>query len=92
MFHDRLLGEIRFLFWKTCVRKVLEVASDDLSVKVTSIRKSFTGFQKANFRLKCLDAKKLVYIACIKIGWVNVRIKTKIKALKSFRCLENSHI
>lgn len=49
--------------------------------------KSYDETQTATARLKSVDALKLTKMGRIKIGWIYARMKTKINAIRYFRCL-----
>jgi len=73
------------------IRSVLGLPADDETVKTRSIRQSFMGTQRAIVRLKGVDARKIVEKGRIKVGWVNARVRLKVKATKCFRCLGYGH-
>jgi hypothetical protein len=73
------------------IRSVLGLPADDQTVKIRNIRHSFMGTQRAIVRLKAANARKIAEKGRIKVGWVNARVKLKVRATKCFKCLGYGH-
>lgn len=73
------------------IRSALGLPADDQTVKTKSMRQSFMGTQRAIVRLKGVDARKIAEKGRIKVGWINARIRLKVKATKCFRFLGYGH-
>jgi len=76
---------------ETCIRHALGAHTDDQTIQVKSLRQSYMGTQRATVRMKSTDAHKLEKAGRVKIGWVYVRARIKIRAIKCYRCLGYGH-
>jgi hypothetical protein len=69
----------------------LELSAGEVSIKVWSLRASYSGTQKATISLKDDDTTKLLKKERLKIGWMFAKISRLVKATRCFRCLCYDH-
>lgn len=73
-------------------KAILEIASiDPGGVEVGSIRPAFGGKLNATVLMPTKEAKKLVDLGKIKVGWTKCRILERQKNTKCFKCWEHGH-
>lgn len=65
---------------------------EEVPVSKISLRKGYGGTQTASFSLPAEDAKKLLEMGKIKIGWISSHIREVTAVSKCFKCLEFGHI
>lgn len=73
------------------LREALGLSEVDLTIKAINMRQSFIGTQRATVRLKHGDALKIVEKGRIKVGWINARVRLRVKAIRCFKCLGYGH-
>lgn len=63
---------------------------DKLIINMT--KKDFRGSLMAFVELEETDAKKLIQLGHLKVGWVRCRIRIKVRVKRCFRCLDYGHL
>lgn len=64
---------------------------DPSAVKFRSMRPSRDGNQIATIQIDRANARRLIQMRVIRIGWIGCRVKERVTVIRCFRCLNFGH-